>query len=193
MQAIFNQHTSRRPHDDRWRLRDLVADLLGVDDQVSIKYAGFIMRAHNRGDGGIMALTALVQRKKVPHAAILVMLGIFGAGLFFGDGMITPAISVTRRSRGSRWRRPSLAQLVVPIALVILIGLFVAAAVRDRRRRVAVRPGDPGLLRLDRGARAHEVVQHPAVLQGLSPTWGARFMLDSRRRRLLTLGSVVLC
>ncbi len=62
---------------------------------VSVKYAGFIMRAHNRGDGGIMALSALIQRRKVPRAAALVTLGLLGAGLFFGDGMITPAISVT--------------------------------------------------------------------------------------------------
>ena len=54
--------------------------------EVSIKYAGFIMRAHNRGDGGIMALVALVRRNRVPHTAALVILGIFGAGLFFGDG-----------------------------------------------------------------------------------------------------------
>ncbi len=53
------------------------------------------MRAHNRGDGGIMALTALIQRKRIGRTALLVTLGIFGAALFFGDGMITPAISVT--------------------------------------------------------------------------------------------------
>src|SRR5690348_805443 len=67
---------------------------------VSIKYAGFIMRAHNRGDGGIMALTALLQRNKVVHSAALVTLGVFGAALFFGDGMITPAISVLGAIQG---------------------------------------------------------------------------------------------
>src|SRR5581483_7882004 len=61
---------------------------------VSIKYAGFIMRAHNRGDGGIMALTALLARNRVLHWTVFVTLGIFGAALFFGDGIITPAISV---------------------------------------------------------------------------------------------------
>jgi hypothetical protein len=73
--------------------------------EVSFKYAGFIMRAHNRGDGGIMALTALVRRRQVPRAAILMTLGIFGAGLFFGDAMITPELSVTSRSRASTSRR----------------------------------------------------------------------------------------
>ena len=65
---------------------------------VSIKYAGFIMRAHNRGDGGIMALCALLHRNRVVHAGALVMLGIFGAALFFGDGIITPAISTSATS-----------------------------------------------------------------------------------------------
>ena len=67
---------------------------------VSIKYAGFIMRAHNRGDGGIMALAALLQRNRVAHGAALVTLGIFGAALFFGDGIITPSISVLGSLQG---------------------------------------------------------------------------------------------
>jgi len=90
--------------------------------EVSLKYAGFIMRAHNRGDGGIMALTALVQRKRIGRTFILVTLGIFGAGLFFGDGMITPAISVTSAIVGLNVVSPSLAHLVVPLSLAILVG-----------------------------------------------------------------------
>ena len=92
--------------------------------EVSIKYGGFIMRAHNRGDGGIMALTALVQRKRIGRTFILVTLGIFGAGLFFGDGMITPAISVTSAIGGLGVVSPSLAHLVVPLSLAILVALF---------------------------------------------------------------------
>ncbi len=160
---------------------------------VSIKYAGFIMRAHNRGDGGIMALTALIQRKKVPKAAVLVILGIFGAGLFFGDGMITPAISVISAVEGLNVATPSLAHLVVPISLGILIALF--AAQRYGTGAVGWLFGPVilvwfaaiGIL----GAR--EVVAHPGVLQGLSPTWGARFMIDHGVAAFLTLGGVVLC
>src|SRR3954453_9266902 len=92
---------------------------------VSIKYAGFIMRAHNRGDGGIMALTALLQRNRVAHVATLVTLGVFGAALFFGDGIITPAISVLGSVQGLEVAQPWLAHLVVPISVGILIGLFV--------------------------------------------------------------------
>ena len=92
---------------------------------VSIKYAGFIMRAHNRGDGGIMALTALLQRSRVTRRALLVTLGIFGAALFFGDGIITPAISVLGSIQGVQVATPALAHLVVPLSVVILVGLFV--------------------------------------------------------------------
>jgi KUP system potassium uptake protein len=160
--------------------------------EVSLKYAGFIMRAHNRGDGGIMALTALVQRRKVAHAAVLVTLGIFGAGLFFGDGMITPAISVMSAVEGLNVATPSLAHLVVPIALAILLCLF--AVQRFGTGAVGWLFGPVilvwfaviGLL----GAR--EVAQHPDVLQGLSPVWGARFILGHGVAGFLTLGGVVL-
>ena len=92
---------------------------------VSIKYAGFIMRAHNRGDGGIMALTALLQRSRLATGAVLVTLGIFGAGLFFGDGIITPAISVLGSLQGLKVATPALAHLVVPLSVAVLIALFV--------------------------------------------------------------------
>ena len=81
---------------------------------VSIKYAGFIMRAHNRGDGGIMALAALLQRNRVVHGAALVTLGIFGAALFFGDGIITPSISVLGSLQGLKVAAPGLSHLWFP-------------------------------------------------------------------------------
>ena len=92
---------------------------------VSIKYAGIIMRAHNRGDGGIMALASLVRRNKLVHATLLVTLGIFGASLFFGDGMITPAISVLSAVSGLEVATPGVTHLVVPIAVAILVALFI--------------------------------------------------------------------
>jgi KUP system potassium uptake protein len=159
---------------------------------VSIKYAGFVMRAHNRGDGGVMALTSLIQRRRLGRTAILVTLGIFGAGLFFGDGMITPAISVTSAVEGLKVATPTLAHLVVPISLGILVGLF--AIQRYGTGAVGWLFGPVilvwfvviGIL----GAR--EVIAHPGVLQALSPTWGARFMVDHGVAAFLTLGGVVL-
>ncbi len=192
-QVIFNAH--------RKAAHATVAGVYGVSSLifwsmmiiVSIKYAGFIMRAHNRGDGGIMALTALIQRRKVTRGAALVTLGLLGAGLFFGDGMITPAISVTSAVEGLKVATPGLAHLVVPIALAILIGLF--AVQRFGTGAVGWLFGPVmlvwfaiiGIL----GAR--EVLMHPGVLQALSPTWGVRFMVDHGVAAWLALGGVVLC
>jgi KUP system potassium uptake protein len=159
---------------------------------VSIKYAIVLMRAHNRGDGGVMALAALIRRRRVPRAALLVTLGIFGAGLFLGDGMITPAISVTSAVEGLHVAAPGLAHLVVPISLGILVGLF--AIQRQGTGAVGwlfgpvilVWFGAIGIL----GGR--EVVAHPGVLQALSPVWGARFMVDNGMAAFFALGGVVL-
>jgi KUP system potassium uptake protein len=159
---------------------------------VSIKYAGFIMRAHNRGDGGIMALASLLQRHRVAHVGVLVTLGIFGAALFFGDGIITPAISVLGSVQGLKVIEPGLAHLVVPISVVILVSLFFI------QRRGSGTIGwlfGPvilvwfiaiGLLGLN------QVLKDPAVFQALSPTWGFRFLADHGVAGFLTLGGVVL-
>jgi KUP system potassium uptake protein len=159
---------------------------------VSIKYAGFIMRAHNRGDGGIMALTALLQRNAVARGALLVTLGIFGAALFFGDGIITPAISVLGSVQGVGVATPALAHLVVPLSVGILVGLFVLQRYGSGTIGWLFGPvivvwfTAIGVLGL------REVVGDPAVLQGLSPTWGVRFMLDHGAAGYLVLGGVVL-
>src|ERR1700743_1438465 len=124
MQVIFGQH-KQAAHTTIPGVYGVVSLIFwALVIIVSIKYALVIMRAHNRGDGGIMALAALIARKKVPHTAALVTLGLLGAGLFFGDGMITPAISVTSAVEGLKVATPSLAHLVVPISLVLLVSLF---------------------------------------------------------------------
>ena len=159
---------------------------------VSIKYAGFIMRAHNRGDGGIMALTALLHRNKVAHAGVLVTLGIFGAALFFGDGIITPAISVLGSIQGVQVATPALAHLIVPVSVVILIGLFVLQRFGSGTIGWLFGPvilvwfTAIGVLGLS------QLVKDPSVLQGLSPTWGVRFMIDHGVSGYLVLGGVVL-
>ena len=119
---------------------------------VSIKYAGFIMRAHNRGDGGIMALTALLAAASGAHAGLLVTLGIFGAALFFGDGMITPAISVLGAVSGSRSPLTALAHLVVPLSVAILHRPVHPPAVRVGDDRLGVRAGHARLVHRDRGS-----------------------------------------
>jgi KUP system potassium uptake protein len=159
---------------------------------VSVKYAGFIMRAHNRGDGGIMALTALLQRNRVARAATLVTLGIFGAALFFGDGMITPAISVLGSMQGLEVAAPGLSHLVVPLSIGVLVGLFVLQRFGSKTIGWLFGPVvivwfvAIGLIGLK------EIAKHPAVLQGLSPTWGIRFLFDHGIAGYLVLGGVVL-
>jgi KUP system potassium uptake protein len=159
---------------------------------VCVKYSGFIMRAHNRGDGGILALTALIKRCKLAQAGILVTLGIFGASLFLGDGMITPAISVLSAVGGLKVATPSLGHLVVPLALAILLSLFVLQ--RWGTGAVGALFGPVMLLWFTVlgvvGGR--EVALHPGVLQGLSPTYGVQFFVDHGGAAFLTLGAVVL-
>ena len=192
MQVIFTQHADAA--------RPTVAGVYGIVSLifwalviiVSIKYSIVLMRAHNRGDGGVMALAALIQRRRVGRTALLVTLGIFGAGLFFGDGMITPAISVTSAVEGLKVATPGLAHLVVPISLGILVGLF--AIQRFGTGAVGWLFG-PLLLVwcvVIGGLGAREVVGHPGVLQALNPVWGARFMVDHGVAAFLALGGVVL-
>ena len=158
---------------------------------VSIKYAGFIMRAHNRGDGGIMALTALLQRHKVARGALLVTLGIFGAGLFFGDGIITPAISVLGALSGVQVATPALTHLVVPLSVGILIALFVLQRYGSGTVGALFGPVilvwffSIGILGFA------QVVKHPEVVQALSPSWGIRFMANHGVYGYLMLGGVV--
>ncbi len=93
---------------------------------VALKYVLFVMRADNKGEGGIMALMALVQRSASnrPYAAFLMMLGLFGAALFYGDSVITPAISVLSAVEGLEIVTPAFKPYILPISLVVLVGLF---------------------------------------------------------------------
>jgi len=193
LQTIFTQHqeaaTTRAT--DIYGVASLIFWSLTV--VVSIKYAGFIMRAHNRGDGGIMALTALVQRRKVAHAAVLIVLGIFGAGLFFGDGMITPAISVISAVEGLNVFSSSLSHLVVPISLGVLVALFTVQRFGTGAVGWLFGPVILIWFVIIGFLGARQVVVHPAVLQGLSPVWAGRFMINHGGAAFLALGGVVLC
>ena len=162
---------------------------------VSLKYLAFIMRADNDGEGGIMALIALVQQSPLSGRVarlVLIALGIFGASLFYGDGMITPAISVLSAVEGLDVAAPSLDSLVVPITLVILTGLF---AIQRFGTTAVGRLFGPvmavwfGLLAV---LGLAEVVQHPGILQALSPSYGVVFLADHFSIAFVALGSVVL-
>ncbi len=160
---------------------------------VCVKYAGLIMRAHNRGDGGILALTALIRRCKVSHSALLITLGIFGASLFLGDGMVTPAISVLSAVGGLNVATPGLSHLVVPIALAILLSLFLAQRWGTGAVGALFGPVMLFWFAILAILGGHEVILHPGVLQGLSPTYAVQFFVDNGGAAFLTLGAIVLC
>ena len=162
---------------------------------VSVKYVTFIMRADNGGEGGIMALTALLDGARLKSPAVkltLITLGIFGASLFYGDGAITPAISVLSAVEGLKVAAPSLGSLVLPITVAVLTVLF--AIQRYGTKLVGDLFGPVmavwfGVLAL---IGVVEVAQHPDVIRALSPTYGARFFLDHGGAAFVALGSVVL-
>src|SRR5947208_7999830 len=128
LQTVFSadHHAVRASQSDVYGVISLVFWTITII--VSIKYVTFIMRADNEGEGGIMALIALIQRGvRLEHRwakAAPVTLGIFGASLFYVDGMITPAIAVLSAVEGLEVAAPSLEHLVVPITLVVLTVLF---------------------------------------------------------------------
>jgi KUP system potassium uptake protein len=162
---------------------------------VTIKYVSFIMRANNEGEGGIMALIALVQRAplKTRRAKVgLMALGIFGASLFYGDGMITPAISVLSAVEGLEIVQPSTKDYIVPIALVVLTVLFLIQ--RFGTGAVGNLFGPVMLVWFATIAvlGLHQVILHPAILRALSPSYAVEFIADDLGTAFLALGSVVL-
>src|SRR5512133_2341476 len=139
---------------------------------VSGKYVSFIMRADNRGEGGIMALMALALRKEAASSRrrdLIVMLGLFGAALFYGDGVITPAISVLSAVEGLEIIAPSLSPFVIPVALAVLVFLFVI----QRRGTASVGRLFGPVMLLWFAALAlmglAQIVAAPAVLRALNP------------------------
>jgi KUP system potassium uptake protein len=163
---------------------------------VTIKYLVFVLRADNHGEGGILALTALVaplgRQTFGVQERVLVMLGIFGAALVYGDGMITPSISVLSAVEGLELAVPALAPWVEWIAIVVLIGLFVVQPWGTARVGRVFGPITLvwfvvlGLL------GAGHVVVHPSVLGAVNPLHGLRFLAGHGTGSLYVLGSVFL-
>src|SRR3954454_10492777 len=162
---------------------------------VSIKYVALIMRADNEGEGGIMALIALIREKGLQRRfaqVTLVALGIFGASLFYGDGMITPAISVLSAVEGIEVVEPSLHELVVPITLVILAVLFTIQRFGTGAVGRWFGPIMALWFTLLAVAGLHEVVKEPGIQRAISPTHAVSFMFEHGLVAFIALGSVVL-
>jgi KUP system potassium uptake protein len=163
---------------------------------VTVTYVLLAMRADNDGEGGIMALNTLVRRLGVPSGrravAVLAGLGIFGAALFFGDSMITPAISVLSAVEGLKVVQPSLADAVVPLTAVIIVALFLL----QRRGSAAVgRLFGPVMIVwfvtiAALGVRG--IATDPTILRALSPTYALGFLFHHFGTAFFSLAAVVL-
>jgi KUP system potassium uptake protein len=193
LQACLGYVTKGGMHDE---------DIFGLDSlifwaliiTVTLKYVTFVMRADNDGEGGILALMALAQRvvRSNRTRAALMLIGIIGAGLFLGDGVITPAISVLSAVEGLSVASPSFNRFVMPIAIGVIVGLFMV----QRRGTAAVgRFFGPVMVLwfLTIGALGlHEILLHPIILRALIPTYGLRFILRHDFLAFTALGAVVL-
>lgn len=164
---------------------------------VSVKYLALVMRADNRGEGGVLALMALnLQRlhraSDRTRRAVVVVLGLAGAALLYGDGIITPAISVLSAMEGIGVYAPAFRYAVIPLTVGILIGLFLVQKHGTRGVGRVFGPvtlvwfatiGTLGLL---------EIFKEPHTLLAVSPHWGIRFFLDHGWLAFFVLGSVFL-
>ena len=184
---------------------------------VSVKYLFYVMRADNDGEGGVLALMALVARMAPPappavvsssstgqwrrvtwtniyrSRMILIMLGLFGAALLYGDGVITPAISVLSAVEGLEVATTAFSPIVVPVTCVILLALF---AVQKRGTGGIGRVFGPLTLCWFVAISALGlpwVLRHPEILRAVNPIYGVRFFMHHGRHGFLVLGSVVLC
>lgn len=159
---------------------------------IVVKYLTFIMQADNRGEGGILALLALIGASGARTPG-LVSLGLFGAALLYGDGVITPAISVLSAVEGLKVAAPMLGDFVVPITLVILGGLFLVQ--RKGTAGVGAIFGPATLVWFISIAAVGVpwIASHPSVLAALSPTYAIQFFTTNGMEAFLLLGAVVLC
>jgi KUP system potassium uptake protein len=162
---------------------------------VSVKYVALVMRADNRGEGGILALMALAQRVSVGARtrSALALVGIAGACLFFGDGVITPAISVLSAVEGLEVSAPGLQQYVLPISAAVIIALF---AMQWRGTGSVGRVFGPVMVLwfLVLGVFGlMAIITHPTVLTALSPWYAVELAMHHKLHAFVVLGAVVLC
>ncbi|HEY7569717.1 MAG TPA: potassium transporter Kup, partial [Gemmatimonadaceae bacterium] len=163
---------------------------------VSVKYVAVLMRAGNRGEGGILALLALLVPARAPavkHAAWFVALGLLGAAMLYGDGVITPAISVLSAVEGLRVATPVFAPYVVPVTAVILVGLFTFQRFGSGRVGVVFGPVLAMWFVAIAILGVNTLRDAPEIVAALNPLHGVRFFARNGWHGLLALGAVVLC
>jgi KUP system potassium uptake protein len=158
----------------------------------SVKYVGFAMRVDNDGEGGILALMSLLGVKKQNRPTI-VAIGLFGAALIYGDGAITPAISVLSALEGFEQAAPGLTPYVLPAAVVILVALFAIQPQGTARIGRAFGPIMLAWFIVMAVLGVYGIVQHPSIVAALNPYYGLHFLFSGGLASFLVLGGVFLC
>jgi KUP system potassium uptake protein len=163
---------------------------------VTVTYVTLVMRADNDGEGGIMALIALIRRMAVPSgrrtAATLAALGIFGASLFFGDSMITPAISVLSAIEGVKVAAPSVSGLVIPITAAIIVCLFLAQRLGTGAVGRLFGPVMAVWFVVIGALGVRGIAAHPVIFEALSPSYALSFLFGHFTTAFFSLAAVVL-
>ena len=163
---------------------------------VTVKYLTIILRATNKGEGGILALMALAFPKQSPGAgrrrAMLIALGVFGAALLYGDGMITPSISVLSAIEGLNVATPAFKEFVIPLTIVTLVGLFAAQSHGTGKVGAIFGPIMVVWFVALAVLGIRGVLHAPQVLYSLNPLYGLEFLLESGWKGFVILGAVFL-
>jgi KUP system potassium uptake protein len=197
VQTVFNPgdpHPVKVTEDSIFGIISLI--FWSVTIVVTITYVLLVMRADNDGEGGIMALIALIRRRGVPGGrrakAVLAGLGLFGASLFFGDSMITPAISVLSAIEGVKVAAPSLSDLVIPITVVIIVALFLVQRFGTGAVGRLFGPVMGVWFTVLAVLGVRGITTHPAILKALSPTYAVGFLFGHFGTAFFSLTAVVL-
>ena len=162
---------------------------------VSIKYVIFIMRADNRGEGGVMAMIALAlhdAQDKPFQMKMIMIVGILGAAMFYGDGMVTPAMSVLSAVEGLEVVTPTFKPFVIPITMIVLFMLFFVQ--RHGTALVGAAFGPVMVIWFSVLAMLglYNIMAHPAILAALNPLYGLEFLFENKALALVAMGNVVL-
>ena len=161
---------------------------------VTVKYVAVAMRADNRGEGGSFALLSLIARNLAGKkwTASLIILGVLATCLFYGDAMITPAISVLSAVEGLKIVEPGLQPAVIPISIAILVGLFLVQSRGTAKVGTLFGPVILVYLAALAGLGITNIFAHPEIVAALSPSWAMKFFFLNPKLAFLALGSVFL-
>jgi KUP system potassium uptake protein len=159
---------------------------------VTLKYVVILLRADNNGEGGTLALMALAQRAVGKGAPVIVLLGIISGALFYGDAVLTPALSVLSAIEGMKLITASFEHYIVPLTLIILVALFAVQSRGTARVAAFFGPVMCVWFAVIAAAAVPQITRHPEVLQAFNPLYAVSFMLHHGLVGFVTLGAVFL-